>query len=102
MKILLGKDYKTDLSELSELLLKEGIKHKLQPHPLTKLAPQAKKITGYFPAGDWQIIIKPNLSIIRGMISFGDYEIYDGNDIERTKTAKKMVNIIKKYLGRKK
>jgi len=75
MKFMQGKDYPTDMSELVELLKKNKIKYKLRQHPVAKLEPQCKEVIGYFPSGDWQIIIDGEYSVIRGMISFGSYEI---------------------------
>ena len=106
MKFLEGKDYQIDLSELSELLKKEDIKHELRPHPVFEAEKGVKDLIGYSPSGEWQIIIsaeKGELSIIRGMVSFGDYEVFgikgfEMKDPERTETAEEMVELVKKFL----
>jgi hypothetical protein len=70
------KDFPTDMSRLDELLTKRGIEHKLKTHPGADEG--VKALIGYNPAGDWQIIIEQpegTYSVIRGMASFGDYEI---------------------------
>ena len=92
MKFLRGQDYKTDLKGLSRLLKKEGIRHQLRQHPITKMEP-VKLLIGYNPAGEYQIRVG-ELSVIRGMVSFGDFEIYDGKETIRTGTAEEMVEVI--------
>ena|SRR3990167_9934774 len=69
-------EFADDLTELSTLLTKKSIKHKLRKHPLVVAEPEAKELMGYWPSGKWQIIIGDRkYSIIRGMASFGNYEI---------------------------
>ena len=82
----------TDLSKLHALLVEERIPHRYREHVGAKEmgtgGVTAKDILGYVPSGTHQIILlhpKPKkrgeevwlYSIIRGMVSFGDFEIYD-------------------------
>ena len=84
----------TDLIGLSKLLKEEGIGHIFKEHPATS----SKDLLGYSPAGDYQIKIG-KLSIIRGYVSFGEYELFDGRDVERRTTAKGMLLLIKEKLN---
>lgn len=96
------EDQPTDMSELDELLTERGIKHKLRPHPIASEG--AKEIIGYSPAGDWQIMItRPEglYSVIRGMASFGYYEIMGitgeakfSGDPERFDTPEELVTAL--------
>jgi hypothetical protein len=72
MKFLNPEEYSTDMKELCDLLDNKKIKYKLIQHP--NYNEEVKKLIGYSPAGEWQILIS-NYSIIRCMASFGDYEI---------------------------
>lgn len=93
------KRYATDLSKLHEMLDKAGIKHIYRVHPGAELEPQVLDLIGYFPAGTHQIIVPDvdwKLSIIRGMVSWGFYEVYDGENCTRFDTPRKVVNFIKK------
>lgn len=101
MKLMEPKDYPTDLKELSNLLKEAGIEHILKEHPVTK-AENAKKLIGYNLAGDWQITIGKELSVIRGMVSWGDYEAFDGKEVKRAETAEEMVKIIKGEINERK
>lgn len=69
-----SKNYPTDMSKLQELLDKNKIKYILRKHPVAELEPQVKKLIGYYPSGKYQILTG-DYSIIRGMVSFGYYEI---------------------------
>lgn len=77
-----GADYPTDMDELTAALDAAGIRYLKKPHPITAdgmAGHRPKDIIGYNPAGDWQVIITPDngsrYSVIRGMVSFGHYEI---------------------------
>lgn len=73
-----GKDYPTDMMQLYQALVARGIKCKMRVHPAFEAEPKAKEILGYYPAGESQIIIEKDgvsYSVIRGMVSFGYYEI---------------------------
>ena len=93
----LGKDYNTDLKELHQMMQSLGIEHIYRRHPITETEP-VKDVIGYNPTGDYQIII-PGLdwkySIIRGMVSFGDYEVHDRLEAIRFKTAEEVVGYLK-------
>lgn len=98
MMLTRPEDCKTDLKGLHELMEKEGIEHIFREHPIAK-EEDAKAIIGYNPAGDWQIII-PNkldwdISIVRGMVSFGYYESYYNKEIKRFNTPEEVVDWIK-------
>ena len=57
--------------------------------------PIVKESIGYYPTGEWQILIEGGkYSVIRGMASFGLYEIYGGrySEPERFLTAKELVD----------
>lgn len=71
-----------DLLELLILanknLKKDGIKITFRKHPAASAEPQVKKLIGYYPSGEMQIIFekdKKRVSCIRGMVSFGQYEL---------------------------
>ena len=96
---LKSKEFRTDLSRLHKTLEKEGIKHVYRLHPVyEKEGKQVIESIGYSPVGTHQILID-KFSIIRGGASFGDYEIYDGKDIERFKTIPELVEFLKTVWG---
>ncbi len=74
-KELQSKEFQTDMTKLCEMLAERGVKYELKLHPAFVSEPKAKEILGYYPAGEWQVIINKTYSVIRGMVSFGDYEI---------------------------
>src|SRR3989338_2828243 len=50
----------------------------LRVHPAAEAEPQVKKLIGYFPTGEWQILAergKKKYSIIKGMVSMGQFEV---------------------------
>ena len=97
-KELKGKEFNDDMSELKELLEKEGIKHTFKKH--SGADPKLKTLIGYYPTGEWHIKVDKE-SIIRGMGSYGDYEIWNpevDNDPIIFKTAQEMLKEIKKRL----
>ena len=91
-----SKEFQDDMTELKELLEKEGIDFTFKRHEGAES--KIKDLIGYYPTGEWHIKVGNN-SIIRGMASFGDYEIYnreiDGDPIRFT-TAKEVLEEIKK------
>ena len=112
-----GRKDPTDLSKLHRLLTKAGIKHIYREHPYAKAEPQVLGLIGYFPTGTHQIIIGESsspycipkktipkktmkqISIIRGAVSFGDFELYGrGFDCERFYTEEEVLEEIKKSL----
>jgi len=77
-KELNSKEFQEDLMSLYHLLVSRKIPCKIRLHPAAKAEPQCKELIGYFPSGTNQILIKKDktiYSVIRGMVSFGDYEI---------------------------
>ena len=92
-----SKEFQDDMSELKELLEKEGIEYTFRRHEGAD--PKVKDLIGYYPTGEWHMKVGEN-SIIRGMASFGDYEILgekDDNPIRFT-TAQEMLEEIKNRL----
>ncbi len=94
-----SKEFQDDLSELKTLLDKEGIKHSFYRHEGAD--PKVKELIGYYPTGEWHIRVGKN-SVIRGMVSFGDYEIYNSeieDDPIRFITAQETLKEIKRRLA---
>ena len=92
--------YEDDLTKLKTLLEKEGIEFTYRKHPAAEHEPGVKDLIGYFPSGEHQILVGEN-SIIRGMVSFEYYEIYNpsvDSDPVRTETAGAMLEEIKTRL----
>lgn len=56
------------------------------------------ELIGYYPTGEWHVMVKGNISVIKGMASFGSYEAYGGkySEPERFATAKELVDDILK------
>lgn len=69
------KNYPDDLAPLVELLKLNKIPYVLRKHPIVEKEPDVKKLIGYYPTGGSQIIIDNKYSVIKGMVSFGHYEI---------------------------
>jgi len=92
-----GKEFQDDMSELLILLDEAKIKYSFGRHEGAD--PKVKELIGYYPTGEWHLRVKDQ-SIIRGMASFGDYEIMGekDDDPERFETAKEMFEEIKKRL----
>lgn len=69
-----GPEFRTDLATLSKMLTELKMEHVYQEH---RGAAEKKvlELIGYFPGGTHQIIID-GISIIRGMVSFGHFELY--------------------------
>lgn len=84
-------EFRENMSDLDAVLTHAGIKHELRPHMATIREPQVLKLLGYFPTGRWQIIIEykdRTYSVIRGMVSFGQYEIMQLRNKKGTKGRK--------------
>ena len=83
-------EYRDDMYELQEALDKKNIKYLLKRH--IGASPEVKKLIGYYPTGEWHIFIG-DISVIRGMCSFGDYEVYGGKfkEPERFKTPQELI-----------
>lgn len=90
-----SKEFQDDMTELKELLEKEKIDFIFKRH--LGAEPGVKDLIGYYPTGEWHIKVGDN-SIIRGMASFGDYEIYNGkldSDPIRFATAEEVLEELK-------
>lgn len=68
-----SKEFQDDLTPLATLLKKKGIPYEMKQH--RGYSPKITDLIGYSPVGKDQIIIKGKYSVIRGMVSFGLYEI---------------------------
>lgn len=96
----LGRNEPTDLKTLSGMLKALGIEHIYRKHPVATLEPQVLDAIGYFPTGTHQILIESYnepISIIRGSVSFGDFELYgEGFDAERFETEEEVIKALTK------
>lgn len=73
-----NKEFQENLMDLYHILVAQRISCEMRLHPAAEREPQTKELLGYFPTGTNQILIKKDnttYSVIRGMISFGAYEI---------------------------
>lgn len=63
------------MDELVALLKARGIKYTFKRHEGAN--PELMTLIGYYPTGQWHIVIhgKEEYSVIRGMVSYGFYEI---------------------------
>ena len=71
-------EFQEDLQPLYAMLTAKRIKCLMRLHPIVEAEPQAKEMLGYYPSGTHQILIEKDnttYSVIRGMVSFGRYEI---------------------------
>lgn len=86
-------EFNDDMTGLDMALNKAGIQHVLRRHPGAE--PGLKGIIGYYPTGEWQILIG-DVSVIRGMCSFGMYEAYGGKfeDPERFETPEELIKAL--------
>lgn len=93
------KEDEVDLSVLHQKLIEEGIEHSYEQHPAAVREPDAAAILGrkYHPVGSHQIRIKEgNISIIRGMASFGLFELYGGRfDCDRFDIEEDVIEALK-------
>lgn len=94
---LKSKEFNDDMTELKELLEKEGIEHTFKRHRGAE--PKLLEVIGYYPTGGWHIRVG-DISVIRGYASFGDYELMGANDDDpiRFQGAGEVLNEIKKKL----
>ena len=87
-------EFNDDMSELEHELKARKIPYTIHRHKGADSI--VKDLIGYYPTGEWQIIIRKKYSVIRGMCSFGYYEIMNiegGNNFaepERFKTAESL------------
>ena len=73
-----NKEFQDDLSLLAKLLEEKGIEYELTRHQGAD--PKLLDLIGYYPTGEWQIVINKKYSVIRGMASFGLYEVMNVKD----------------------
>lgn len=80
-----------DMSELEAELKSRGIEYEIKRH--LGADPKLIDLIGYYPTGQWHVKIG-GFSIIRGMASFGDFEVYGGKYTEphRFQTAKELID----------
>lgn len=71
-------EFNDDMTPLVDLLKKKKIKHDLLRHGGARAG--VKELIGYYPTGEWHVLIykgKKKYSVIKGMASFGLYELAD-------------------------
>ena len=95
------KDEPTDLETLSKKLTEAGIEHEYREHPAYVHERGVVDIIGYYPAGTHQILVgkgeNRRVSIIRGAVSFGYFELYGiGFEADRFETEEEVINALKK------
>ncbi len=100
---LQSKEFNDDMSELETELKKRSIPYTIKRHTGAS-NDKVKELIGYYPTGyptgEWHIIIEERYSVIRGMASFGDYEITNIGkgkkflEPERFETAKELVDTL--------
>jgi len=87
--------FNDDMSELEAELKARGVEYTIKKHAgALEGGGKVKEIIGFYPAGEWHIHVG-EVSIIRGMASWGEYEAYGGKykpDPERFHTAKELVD----------
>ncbi len=87
-----------DMSELEAELKARGIEYTIAKHPgALEGDGKVKELIGYYPTGEWHIHVG-DVSIIRGSVSFGDYECYRGKykEPERFSDVKELVDDLTK------
>lgn len=100
-KELRSGEFRDDLRPLQKLLDKHKIPYIVRVHPVVMAEPQVERLIGYYPTGRFQIIIDKGISCVRGMVSFGEYEIMSirGDkrfpDPERFTTARAVIEAVK-------
>ena len=93
---LQSKEFNDDMTELKELLEKEDIKHIFKRH--IGANPKLLELIGYYPTGQWHIKVG-EISVIRGMVSFGAYELmgqHDDDPVRFEKASEVLVEIKKR------
>lgn len=98
-KELQSAEFNDDMSELEAELKSCGIAYEIKKHAgALEGNGKVKELLGYYPTGEWHLIIEEKYSVIRGMASFGLYEIMNIGkgkkfiDPERFATAKELVD----------
>lgn len=89
-----GMEYPDSMHLLCNLLRKNRIPFEKKRHLAG--TDQVIKLLGMAPAGRWHVIVRGNISVVRGMTSFGLYEAYGGpfKEPERFSTPKELVEAI--------
>ena len=90
---LKSKEFNDDMSDLEAELKRRKIPYTIKRHQGAE--PRLLKLIGYYPTGEWHIMIQDKVSVIKGMASFGLYEAYGGkykNDPARFETAEELVD----------
>lgn len=102
-----GKGVNTDLRVLYIMAKRElsgKVRVNIREHPVTKAQPDIKKLIGYFPTGEHQILFERGnkvVSCIRGYVSGGEFELFgvDGFNMGepfRLKTERGVMLFVKK------
>lgn len=95
---LTAPEYIEDMGPLVELLEAKKVPFVLRRH--LGANPKVKELIGYYPTGEWQVIINDEFSVIRGMASWGLFEIMNIKDgalfkePERFETAEELVDAL--------
>ena len=95
-----SKEFNDDMSELEAALKAANLPYIIKKHlGATEANGTIKDIIGYYPTGEWHVIINDEISIIRGMTSWGLYEAYGGpfTEPERFETPADLIAQINKY-----
>lgn len=96
-KELESKEFNDDMSELETELRARKMSYRIKKHAgALEGNGKVKELIGYYPAGEWHIHIG-DVSVIKGMVSFGLYEAYGGKykEPERFETAKELLDDLK-------
>lgn len=107
-----GKNIPDDMLELLIMAKKNliGIEIDFHTHYAVEKEPEVEKLIGYYPSGKFQILFKRGkkiISCIRGLVSFGQYEIYcvEGFskkiDPERFDNSADVIKRVRKLLNEK-
>lgn len=98
---LQSPEFNDDMSEIEAELKARGVPYIIKKHlGALEGGGKVKELIGYYPTGEWHIIIKEKYSVIRGMASFGNYEIMNIGkgkkfaEPERFETAKELVDTL--------
>ncbi len=90
--------YNDSMTPLVSLLKTRKISYTLSRH--VGADPKVEKLIGYYPTGKWHVVINEEFSVIRGMCSWGLYEVMNikGGSLfkepERFSSPNKLLNAI--------
>lgn len=73
-------EFNDNMDDLVALLKAQGIPYTIEQHRGAN--PKILPILGYYPTGKWHVIIKDHYSVIRGMASWGLYELMNTGSTE--------------------